>query len=179
MPETHIRMRNHRTTECDPKEIYGTRVLLSLIHAMNGPHTSCQCVEDRARPPLLDLVKRWRPRRLAVHVCDGLRELLRLITEATFNRHATLVLSARVEHCEHLARQLCEDDVAAAALTSRTPKSQRAAILEAFRGGELAAVCATSLADEGLDVSRLERLILASASCANMGTRPTNRRRRW
>lgn len=92
--------------------------------------------------------------------------LLRLITEATFNRHATLVLSARVEHCERLARQLCEDDVAAAALTSRTPKAQRAAILEAFRAGELAAVCATSLADEGLDVSRLERLILATPARA-------------
>ena len=93
-------------------------------------------------------------------------QLLQLIAESTFNRHATLVLSARVEHCEYLARRPCEDDVAAASLTSRTPKAQRAAILEAFRAGELSAVCATSLADEGLDVSRLERLILATPARA-------------
>ncbi len=92
--------------------------------------------------------------------------LLQLVTESTFNRHATLVLSARVDHCEHLAARLCEDDVAAAALTSRTPKAQRTAILDAFRSGELSAVCATSLADEGLDVSRLERLVLATPARA-------------
>ena len=62
--------------------------------------------------------------------------------------------------------KLCEDDVAAAALTGRTPKARRSAILDAFREGELAVVCATSLADEGLDVSRLERLILATPARA-------------
>lgn len=93
-------------------------------------------------------------------------QILDLVTESTFGGKATLVLSGRVDHCEHLAAKLCEDDVAAAALTGRTPKAKRSAILDAFREGELAVVCATSLADEGLDVSRLERLILATPARA-------------
>ena len=93
-------------------------------------------------------------------------QLLDLATESTFGGKATLVLSGRVDHCEHLTAKLCEDDVAAAALTGRTPKAKRTAILDAFREGELAVVCATSLADEGLDVCRLERLILATPAQA-------------
>ena len=41
--------------------------------------------------------------------------LLDLATESTFGGKATLVLSGRVDHCDHLAAKLCEDDVAAAA----------------------------------------------------------------
>lgn len=94
------------------------------------------------------------------------QRIVDLATECSFNRRATLILSGRVEHCERLAALLCEGDVAAAALTGHTPKASRGELLEAFREGELAVLCATSLADEGLDISRLERLILATPTRA-------------
>ncbi len=94
------------------------------------------------------------------------RRLVDLAMESTFGGHATLVLTARVAHAERLAAMLAEYDVPAAALTGSTPKAHRAAILEAFRAGELRALCATSLADEGLDVASLSRLILATPARA-------------
>lgn len=75
---------------------------------------------------------------------------------------SVLVLSGRVEHCRFLARMMNVMKVRAKALTGITPKTKRKAILEQFRGGEIQVVCATSLADEGLDVARLECVILAT-----------------
>ena len=56
--------------------------------------------------------------------------------------------------------------VEAEALTGRVARGRRVEILDRFRAGDLRVVCATSLADEGLDVSRLERLILATPARA-------------
>jgi len=85
--------------------------------------------------------------------------------EATAGR-TVLVLSGRVEHCARLAALLREAGVEAEALTGRVARGRRAELLDRFRRGELRIVCATSLADEGLDVVRLERLILATPARA-------------
>jgi superfamily II DNA or RNA helicase len=90
----------------------------------------------------------------------------RLITDLAAREaragRSVLVLSARVKHCELLAQRLrVNDQVQAEALTARVAKGKRTEILDRFRAGTLKVVCATSLADEGLDVARLERLILA------------------
>jgi len=77
-----------------------------------------------------------------------------------------LVLSNRVDHCQALADGLLAADFRAAALTGKTPKARRASTLEAFRDGRLEVLCATSLADEGLDVPRLSAVILALPSRA-------------
>ncbi|ACY13563.1 DEAD/DEAH box helicase [Haliangium ochraceum] len=94
----------------------------------------------------------------------------RLITEMAAREAragcTVLVLSGRVAHCEQLAESLAADGVEAVALTSRMPKHKRSDVLERFRAGTLRVVCATSLADEGLDVARLERLILATPARA-------------
>ena len=79
---------------------------------------------------------------------------------------AVLILSGRVEHCEHLAALLREAGVGAEALTGRVARCRRSELLDRFRRGDLRVVCATSLADEGLDVARLERLILATPARA-------------
>jgi superfamily II DNA or RNA helicase len=79
---------------------------------------------------------------------------------------SVLVLSARVDHCRHLAKLLNEAGVNAEELTGKTSKAKRAEMLSRFREGTLPVVCATSLADEGLDVSRLERLVLATPARA-------------
>lgn len=77
-----------------------------------------------------------------------------------------LILSGRVDHCVNLAKRLLASGVAAEALTGKVPKTKRTDILDRFKSGKLSVVCATNLADEGLDVSRLERLILATPARA-------------
>ena len=79
---------------------------------------------------------------------------------------SVLLLSGRVSHCRALATRLQGEGVTAEALTGRVARGRRKEILDAFRAGEVRVVCATSLADEGLDVSRLERLILATPARA-------------
>ena len=80
---------------------------------------------------------------------------------------SVLVLTGRVEHADVLARRCVAFGSVAEALTSNSTKKTRIAVLERFRSGETRIVCATTLADEGLDVPRLSRLILATPAKAH------------
>lgn len=75
--------------------------------------------------------------------------------------HAVLVLSGRVEHCRRLGRLIRERCVDAKVLVGATGKGERQKILTEFRDGTVPVVVASTLADEGLDVPRLDRIILA------------------
>ena len=77
-----------------------------------------------------------------------------------------LILSGRVQHCIDLAAELKAVGIDAEAVTGEAKKEDRQAILDRFRAGELSVVCATQLADEGLDVPRLDRIVLATPSRA-------------
>lgn len=92
--------------------------------------------------------------------------ILDLVACEARDGHTVLVLSGRVEHCNALASGLRAMGTEAAALVGPTPKKERAAILARFREGELRVVCSSTLADEGLDVPRLDRLVLATPSKA-------------
>ena len=94
------------------------------------------------------------------------QRLVDLAAAAANAGRSVLVLSGRVSHCRKLATRLQEAGIEAEALTGRVPRGRRAEILDRFRSGQIRVVCATSLADEGLDVSRLERLILATPARA-------------
>ena len=101
---------------------------------------------------------------------DRNRALVRLVKrEATLGR-TVLVLSARVDHCQRLVARLGAADVEAVAMTSALSKTKRREAMDRFRSGALKVVCATSLADEGLDISRLERLVLATPARAESRT---------
>lgn len=89
-----------------------------------------------------------------------------LVTQDAQAGCSTLVLSGLRDHCDLLAESLSASGIEAVALTSRVAKKHRPRILERFREGSLKVVCATSLADEGLDVTRLERLVLATPARA-------------
>ena len=80
--------------------------------------------------------------------------------------HTTLVLSNRVTHCRRLARLITDSGTPAEALTGSVAKQKRKETLQRFREGSIKVLCATSLADEGLDIERLSRLILATPARA-------------
>lgn len=73
-----------------------------------------------------------------------------------------LLLTKLVDHCGALAARLRAMDVDAVALTGQTGKAERAETIDRMRAGTVQVVCATSLADEGLDAPRLDSCILAA-----------------
>lgn len=72
-----------------------------------------------------------------------------------------LVLSGRVEHCRRLDRLIRDRGVRVKLLTGAVDRSDRREILDAFRRGLVPVVVASTVADEGLDVPRLDRIVLA------------------
>ena len=72
--------------------------------------------------------------------------------------NSVLVLSRRIEHLEAIAECMQHDaEILAAAVRT---KKERSEILAAFRAGKTRCVLATQLADEALDVPRLNRVVL-------------------
>ena len=72
-----------------------------------------------------------------------------------------LILANRKALCEKLGKMLAERGVVAPVLTSRTKSVERHTAIHQLREGEISILIATSLADEGLDVPRLSRILLA------------------
>ena len=72
-----------------------------------------------------------------------------------------LLLSNRKDHCRKLGKLLTAMGVDARVIVGTTNKDQRRADLDAMRAGTASIIIATSLADEGLNVERLSRIILA------------------
>nr|BDD45665.1 hypothetical protein 13 [Desulfobacterales bacterium] len=76
--------------------------------------------------------------------------------------HSCLVLSNRIDHTSSLHKHftgLCPG-IPADYLTSRINKVMRTKITDQMRKGEISVLFATQLADEGLDMRRLDRLFL-------------------
>lgn len=99
-------------------------------------------------------------------VADGVRNdlIADLAAREATDGHTVLVLSGRVAHCRRLARMVRERGVDAEVLVGAVKKPKRKEILDRFRSGELPVVVASTLADEGLDVPRMDRVILAFPS---------------
>lgn len=86
------------------------------------------------------------------------RKIARAVDKEVAEGNSVLVLSRRIEHLENIQELLVEDSEILAGRT-RT-KAERADILERFKSGELRVVLATQLADEALDITRLNRVML-------------------
>lgn len=103
--------------------------------------------------------------------------LKHLIREAE-DDHSCLVLSERISHIEDLFlifRTLCAD-IRSEVLTSKVPKAERKEILKDADEGRVKVLFATKLADEGLDIPRLDRLFLTCpVRSSNKVTQQTGR----
>ena len=91
----------------------------------------------------------------------------RIAAEARAGRRC-LVLSERVWHCAEMARvlQAVAPDVRSAVLTHETKEKARAYVLRGIGQGGIPVVFATQLADEGLDIPAVDRLVLAAGGRA-------------
>ena len=67
-----------------------------------------------------------------------------------------LLLCDLVEHAQALSVALTLQDVPSGALVGSCTPKQRSAMLAEMRAGQLSVLCATSLADEGLDLPELD-----------------------
>lgn len=101
---------------------------------------------------------------------DGPRNELIAGTVAAEARagHLGLVLSERVEHCHTLAEALASiaPEVPSVVLTGSLSPKRRAEALQAMREAAIQVAFATRVADEGLDVPRIDRVFLATGGRA-------------
>lgn len=86
--------------------------------------------------------------------------ILALAASAVAEGHTVLIQTERVEHVEQLGRMLQSMGVGSAAVHGRLHSKVRAALLESVASGRTPVLIATQLADEGLDLPRLDTLIL-------------------
>ncbi|QGG48907.1 DEAD/DEAH box helicase [Heliorestis convoluta] len=79
-----------------------------------------------------------------------------------------LVISERVEHCHILMKMLVElrPSMKVLLLTGKTKLPEREASVAKANDGKVQLIIATRLADEGLDIPRLNRLFLVTPSRA-------------
>lgn len=74
--------------------------------------------------------------------------------------NSVLVLSRRIEHLERIQALLGTGESAGEILTGKRTGTDRKDVLERFRSGRVRLLLATQLADEALDVPRLNRILL-------------------
>lgn len=88
--------------------------------------------------------------------------ILKFVSEEARGGHSCLVLSERIEHVISLWEQFCLEhkDIPSIGITSRSSKKLRDAALREMRQGKFRVLFSTKLADEGLDIRRLDRLFL-------------------
>ena len=75
--------------------------------------------------------------------------------------HRVLVITERVDHAIGLAEMLSDDTLRAKALTGEMPKKAREALIGEATAGNVDVLCATTIADEGLDMPCLSAIVLA------------------
>jgi superfamily II DNA or RNA helicase len=88
--------------------------------------------------------------------------ILKFVAEEAKAGHSCLVLSERIDHVHALWEQFCLEyqDLPSVGITSRSTKKMRDAALREMSQGKFRVLFSTKLADEGLDIPRLDRLFL-------------------
>jgi DNA repair protein RadD len=88
-------------------------------------------------------------------------EIVRLAAE----RQRWLVFAVTVEHAQHIADELRgTHGVACAVVIAKTPKAERAALIRAFRAGQLRALVNVAVLTTGFDVPEIDCIALLRAT---------------
>ena len=85
---------------------------------------------------------------------------------ACANGRQVLVLSDRVDHCIELAEQISQCGIVANPLVGKMTKKQRIEVLESAEKKITQVICATTVADEGLDLPTLDTVVLTTPTKA-------------
>lgn len=92
--------------------------------------------------------------------------ILERVCRALDDGRQVLLLSDRVAHCEYIAEMLRQRGYKAEALVGKLSKGRRQEIIEKAGQRALQAVCATTVADEGLDLPSLDTVVLTTPTKA-------------
>ena len=97
---------------------------------------------------------------------DRNEKIIKRVADAVDEGRQVLVLSDRVDHCILIASEMRHMGYIAEPLVGRMTKKQRAETLARAQSRELQVVCATTLADEGLDLPALDTVVLTTPTKA-------------
>jgi superfamily II DNA or RNA helicase len=152
--------------------------LQRLLTAIAGPVKAKITEEElirtgfRLRPTVYTVPTKlevpWRPYGREQQIFGAVeedRQRAKLVAEVAFQnrKRSVLVLSRRIAHLELIYKYLMkmDPDLQAVVLTGRVKRDLRKEIINDFKFGDLNIVLATQLADEGLDVPRLDTVLLS------------------
>ena len=90
------------------------------------------------------------------------QEVVEVIADTLPGRAAALALCGRVPQCEALARDLRAAGISAAAAHGKTSKKDRSEALRRLDEGDLRVLCAVNIADENLNITRLDTAYLCA-----------------
>ena len=94
------------------------------------------------------------------------QKILDRILQACYDGRQILVLSDRVDHCIWLADSLRSHTIVAEPLVGKMTKKQRTDVLQRANDRQIQVVCATTVADEGLDLPSLDTVVLTTPTKA-------------
>jgi len=97
---------------------------------------------------------------------DRNSKIITRVIDACSKGRQVLVLSDRVEHCMSLSEAISSHGIVSSPLVGKMTKKQRAGILEKANQKEIQVVCATTVADEGLDLPTLDTIVLTTPTKA-------------
>lgn len=117
-----------------------------------------------AMPVARTYLKAFNERRAILADTAAKRSALQALLPAIEAAQRTLVFTQTVSGAEEIAFALKEGSIAAAAIHSRLDQDDRRSVLARFSRGELKAVVAPQVLDEGIDVPEADLAILAAAS---------------
>ena len=92
--------------------------------------------------------------------------IIKRVINACDNGRQILVLSDRVDHCIKMAEVLRSYGIEAQPLVGKMTKKQRQEVLESADQRKIQVVCATTVADEGLDLPSLDTVVLTTPTKA-------------
>jgi DNA repair protein RadD len=96
----------------------------------------------------------------AVDTADQNDAVVREVIARAGNRKAWLFFCTGVAHAQHVAEVMQEYGIAAACVTGDTPKTERAAILSAFKAGKLKALTNANVLTTGFDYPDIDLIAM-------------------